>query len=123
MCASEGIERKYSSNGEHLLNERGRALKLVLERMIEITGTADLSKFPEVFSSGGRSARKIGFLSARRKIAGVAGLRKKTDLSQIPLYVLFITRSRADLPPRYVQTAGSDPSERRIDRRIYDGVR
>lgn len=56
-----GIEREYSLDGEHLLNER--ALKLLLERMIEIT--ADLSKFPEV----PREHRYgIGFLSARRKI-------------------------------------------------------
>lgn len=99
------------------MNE-GEALKLVLERMMEITGTADLPKFPEVFSLGGKIGAEIGFFAAGRKIAAVA---KDGLVSNSAFRSIHYVRSRGFPSSRYVQTAGADPNA--IDRRIYDGVR
>lgn len=98
ISKERGIERRnYSLDG---WREREsicwveEALKLVLERMIEITGTVDLSKFLKVLPGfpSGRNRCGIGFLFAREKIVGFPA--KEASPSRIPLFVLFIIRAR-----------------------------
>lgn len=104
--------RTLSLNGKRLLN--GRALKIVLERMIEIT--ADLSKFPEVSASSfrrrGRSARNRIPFRARRKIEIAA----KTNLSQIASFLRIryadFPRLRVKRPIRLERSIGG----------IYDSI-